>query len=56
MLPSGGCVSASGLQTDFWFSLSPMAWWKKDPAFDESIRSQFGPTLEEAGAGEQLLP
>lgn len=30
---------------DFWFK-SDKNWWKKDPAFDESIRIQFEETLQ----------
>jgi len=40
---------------DFWFGSPPPAsrteWFRKDPAFDQRIREQFGPTVERALAG-----
>jgi uncharacterized protein (DUF924 family) len=27
-------------------------WWRKDPAFDEEIRAEFGPLFEEAASGK----
>jgi uncharacterized protein (DUF924 family) len=39
---------------DFWFgsATAPRAeWFRKDPAFDATIRQRFGPTIEQALAG-----
>ena len=40
---------------DFWFGPPPWAqreaWFRKDPAFDETVRARFGVTLEAAVAG-----
>ncbi len=43
----------------FWFGQPPSAtprpeWFRKDPAFDDSIRSRFGPAIEQALAGGLL--
>lgn len=39
----------------FWFGTPPLAerdvWFRKDPAFDETIRARFGETIEAARAG-----
>lgn len=38
---------------DFWFNeIDSALWWKKDPAFDEQIRSRFGTTHAQAARGE----
>ena len=37
---------------EFWMNAGPRKWWKKDPAFDDEIRSQFGSLYEQAYSGE----
>ena len=45
---------------DFWFGPSPHAtraeWFRKDPAFDATIRARFGPAIEAALAGATPPP
>jgi uncharacterized protein (DUF924 family) len=36
----------------FWFGADPKAWFEKNPAFDEEIRSRFLPLYESAARGE----
>lgn len=37
----------------FWFEeIDSKQWWVKDPGFDETIRTRFGATIEQAVAGE----
>jgi uncharacterized protein (DUF924 family) len=47
-------VNASAV-LDFWFGPLPLAsraeWFRKDPAFDETIRARFGALVEQALAG-----
>lgn len=37
---------------DFWFGAPPLAaraeWFRKDPAFDDSLRARFGPLVDQA--------
>jgi uncharacterized protein (DUF924 family) len=37
---------------DFWFSQNRKAWFEKNPAFDEQIRTRFLPLFEQALRGE----
>ena len=37
---------------DFWFKQDRKAWFEKNPAFDEEIRSRFLPLYEKASNGE----
>ena len=38
---------------DFWFNkIDRKQWWTKDPAFDTTVREQFGALLNQAKAGE----
>ena len=45
---------------DFWFGPPPLqvrtAWFRKDPAFDDSIRARFGAAVDAALAGELCWP
>ena len=43
---------------DFWFlpaGVPRPQWFRKDDAFDATIRTRFGPTLEQAVAGGEVL-
>jgi uncharacterized protein (DUF924 family) len=48
-------MTESAAVLDFWFGPSPLApkaaWFRKDPAFDEVIRTRFSAVVEEALAG-----
>jgi uncharacterized protein (DUF924 family) len=48
-------VSDAAAVLDFWFGPPPLApkaaWFRKDPAFDETIRTRFSAVVEEALAG-----
>jgi uncharacterized protein (DUF924 family) len=35
----------------FWFAQEPETWFKKDPAFDETLRERFGALQESAATG-----
>jgi uncharacterized protein (DUF924 family) len=45
----------AGAVLEFWFGAPPIAsrpeWFRKDPAFDEAIRSRFGALVDDAIAG-----
>jgi uncharacterized protein (DUF924 family) len=45
---------------DFWFGTPPLVqrseWFRKDPAFDDTIRRRFGPLVDEARAVTSRSP
>ena len=36
---------------EFWFGADDAIWWKKDPAFDDTVRARFGERIDAACAG-----